>query len=138
MKIIWFLLLSSFTLLDEDNLISLAISNVNQNPTSHNPANYNKESLKWTVFFAKFPFFSHFFGKQIETKFREKKRQSLKALIGLRVGSWVGMVTFSFFRKTIVSLWKRRQKIENETIVFKTIVNEERKPTWRASVFIIE
>ena len=31
----------------------------------------------------------------------------------------IGMLTFSFFRKTIVSLWKRREKIENETIVFK-------------------
>ena len=55
--------LSSFTLLDEDNLISLAIylsfcpsKYINQNPTSHEPANYNKESLKWTVFFAKFSF----------------------------------------------------------------------------------
>ena len=32
--------------------------------------------------------------------------------------SYLGMLTFSFFRKTIVSLWKRRRKIENETIVF--------------------
>ena len=29
------------------------------------------------------------------------------------------MLTFSFFWKTIVSLWKRRWKIENETIIFK-------------------
>ena len=31
-----------------------------------------------------------------------------------------GMLTFSFFWKTIVSLWKQRWKIENETIVFKS------------------
>jgi len=31
----------------------------------------------------------------------------------------LGMLTFSFFRKTIVSLRKRRRKIENKTIVFK-------------------
>jgi len=31
----------------------------------------------------------------------------------------VGMLTLSFFWNTIVSLWKRRRKIENETIVFK-------------------
>ena len=34
----------------------------------------------------------------------------------------LGMLTFSFFWKTIVSLWKRRCKIENDTVVFKTIV----------------
>ena len=31
---------------------------------------------------------------------------------------YLGMLTFSFFL-TIVSLWKRQPKIENETIVFK-------------------
>ena len=32
--------------------------------------------------------------------------------------SYQGMLTFSLFWKTIVSLWKQRRKIENETIVF--------------------
>jgi len=31
---------------------------------------------------------------------------------------YLGMLTFSLFWKTIVSLWKRRQKNENKTIVF--------------------
>ena len=33
---------------------------------------------------------------------------------GYKSKVWLGMLTFSFFRKTIVSLWKRRQKIENK------------------------
>ena len=32
---------------------------------------------------------------------------------------YLGMLTFLFFRKTIVSLWRRRQQIEKETIIFK-------------------
>ena len=60
----------------------------------------------------------------------------------------LGKLTISFFWKTIVLLWKRWRKIKNETIVFKTIVlksltttssltivNEERKPTWRACTY---
>ena len=46
---------------DEENLISLAIflsfcpsAYVHPNPASHKPANYKKETFKWTVFFAKF------------------------------------------------------------------------------------
>ena len=56
----------------------------------------------------------------------------------------VGILPFSCFWKTIVSFWKRRRKIENETIVFIKLVvslmfvNEERKMTWRPPVLIIE
>ena len=67
---------------------------------------------------------------------------------GVQVYPQIGMLTFSFFWKTIVLLWKWWRKIKNETIVFKTIVlksltttssltivNEERKPTWRACTY---
>ena len=43
----------------------------------------------------------------------------LRKLILHRNSVNFGMLTFSFLWKTIVSLWKRRRKIENGTTVFK-------------------
>ena len=46
-------------------------------------------------------------------------KTSFKLKLWRKINLKVGMLTFSFFWKTIVSLWRRRRKIENETIVFK-------------------
>ena len=63
---------------DEENLISLAIflsfcplTYVHPNPASHEPANYKKESLKWTIFVV-FRIISVFYSKYSHFLFREK------------------------------------------------------------------